>query len=360
MIWLPRADRPLVFARPTSFSLGLLGRGKRGSGSISLADAGGGAGTWRVSVRDVTSTRGVRLVAPRAVAVPGRLVLRAVVSRRAAAGEAAGFVVLTRSAQTRRIPYWLRVTAPRLSRAPRTILRGPGVYRGDTRGRPALVTSYRYPAAPGATGVLQRLPGPEHVFRFVIRRRVENAGAVVLSQGPGSHVSPRLVRGGSEDRLAGFTALPLRINPYQAAYYGIEPVVGVFRPARGAYDLVFDTRSRRVVGSFTFRFWVDDTRPPTVRLLTRVVRAGGALRLRVTDRGSGVDPFVMLAQVDGRLRRIRYRSSNGVTQVDLRGIARGRHRLVLTASDYQETKNTEDANATLPNTRRFVTSFRVR
>ena len=75
----------------------------------------------------------------------------------------------------------------------------------------------------------------------MIRGRVANAGAVVVSQAPGSHVSPRLVRAGNEDRLAGYTALPLRLNPYQPGYFGLIPAVGVFRPAPGAYDLVFDT-----------------------------------------------------------------------------------------------------------------------
>ena len=41
-------------------------------------------------------------------------------------------------------------------------------------------------------------------------------------------------------------------------------------------------------------------------------------------------------------------------------LARGRHRLVFTASDVQESKNNENAGATLPNTRRFSATFTVR
>ena len=106
------------------------------------------------------------------------------------------------------------------------------------------MSSYRYPASPGALGVTTRLGGPEQDFRFVLHRPVANAGAVILWHAHGTVISPRLVVGGNEDRLAGFTALPIRINPYQPAFYGIEPVVGVFRPAPGRYDLVFDTPSR--------------------------------------------------------------------------------------------------------------------
>jgi hypothetical protein len=252
------------------------------------------------------------------------------------------------------------VTVARLEREPRRLLRGPGVYHGDTRKGRALVSSYRYPAGPGGLGVSTRLLGPEQVFRFVLRRPVANAGAVILSRARGSHVSPRLVRAGNEDRLAGFPALPIRINPYQPAFYGIEPAVGVFRPAPGRYDLVFDTPSRRAAGSFAFRFWVNDTAPPTAHLKTRVVSRGDRLSLFVADRGSGVEPSSLLATVDGHLRPISYSRSRGLVRVGLAGLPAGRHRLAFTVSDYQETKNTEDAHATLPNTRRLATTFIVR
>jgi subtilisin family serine protease len=359
-IWLPRADQPLVFASPTSLSFGLLRRGRTVALRIALTDAGGGAGAWAVAVRPVSRSPGVALTAT-GVTVPGTLTLRAAVSRRAPVGDGSGFVVLTRAGQTRRIPYWLRVSAPLLAREPRRLLRRPGVYRGNTRRGRAFVSSYRYPANPGALGVITRLRGPEQVFRFVLRRPVANAGAVILSHAPGAHISPRLVRGGSEDRLAGFAALPIRINPYQPGFYGIEPVVGVFRPAPGRYDLVFDTPSRNRAGAFSFRYWVDDTTPPTARLRTRVVSRGGRLPVRVADRGgSGVDASSMLAQVDGRFRPITFRPANGLAQIGLGNLAAGRHRLIFSVSDYQEMKNTEDAHATLPNTRRLVTTFRVR
>jgi hypothetical protein len=79
----------------------------------------------------------------------------------------------------------------------------------------------------------------------------------------------------------------------------------------------------------------------------------------VADRGSGVEPSSILAEVDGHFRPIRYSPSTGLVQIGLGRLAAGRHRLVFTASDYQETKNTEDANATLPNTRRLATTFVV-
>jgi hypothetical protein len=204
--------------------------------------------------------------------------------------------------------------------------------------------------------VTNRLPGPEQVFRFRIRGRVANAGAVVLS----GSASPRLVRAGSEDRLAGYTALPIRLNTYQPSFFGLVPAVGVFRPAPGSYDLVFDTRSRRVAGPFRFRFWVNDVTPPSVRLLTPSVRPGGKLVLRVTDRGSGVDWSALTATLDRSPRRVVYFPGANRAEVPVGALGRGRHTLVFTASDVQETKNNENGATTLPNTRRLSIIFKVR
>jgi subtilisin family serine protease len=360
MIWLPRADQPLVFASPTSLSFGLMRRGRTSTLRATLTDAGGGAGTWGVSISRSARGPGVALTTAKAISVPGTLRLRATVGKRAAAEDTTGFVVLSRAGQTRRIPYWLHVTAAALAKEPRRVLPGPGVYRGSTRGRRALVSSYRYPAGPAGVGVRERLPGPEQVFRFRIRRPVANAGAVVLSRGRGVAVSPRLVQAGDENRLTGFAGLPIRINPYQPGFYGIEPVVGVLRPLPGAYDLVFDTHNRRVAGPFTFRFWVNDTTPPSARLLNHVAARGGSLRLAVSDRGSGIDLALMFARIDGGFRRITYSPARHRATIDLGGLAHGRHLLAFTVSDYQETKNSEDAHKTLPNTRRLATTFVVR
>jgi hypothetical protein len=140
----------------------------------------------------------------------------------------------------------------------------------------------------------------------------------------------------------------------------VIPAVGVFRPAPGAYDLVFDTTSRRAAGPFTFRFWVNDTSPPGVQLLTRTVPRGKVLLLSVRDRGSGVDPSTLLAVVDGSFRRVVWDKAHGLVGVRIPTVGRGSHKLVFTVSDYQEAKNNENAAGTLPNTRRVTATFSVR
>jgi hypothetical protein len=187
---------------------------------------------------------------------------------------------------------------------------------------------------------------------------VANFGVVVVSQARGVHVQPRVVRAGDENRLTGYAGLPLNLNPYLPTYDHLSPAAGAVRPDAASYDIVFDTPSGRVAGKFTFRFWVNDTRPPRLRLLSPSVRAGASLPVGVSDTGSGVDPGSLHATLDGRAVPVRF--SSGRARVSTRGLAHGRHRLVFRASDYQEAKNMENSGPILPNTRRLTTTFVVR
>ena len=80
-------------------------------------------------------------------------------------GDAAGYVVLTQGARTRRIPYWAHVERPRFATATARLLR-PGIVRGSTRGQPDRVQRYRYPAYTGALGLPVRWRGGEVLYRF--------------------------------------------------------------------------------------------------------------------------------------------------------------------------------------------------
>jgi hypothetical protein len=187
---------------------------------------------------------------------------------------------------------------------------------------------------------------------------VANFGVAIVSVGAGAWVQPRLVYAGDENRLVGYTGLPTNLNPYYAEFGAAELVVGAVRPAAGAYDVVFDSLSASRAGTYRFRFWIGDTTPPTVRLTTRTVRNGGTLALAVTDRGAGVDPRTLHASVDGSDRVVTLRGSRATVPVG--AVKAGRHRLVLTASDYQEAKNMENTGPILPNTRVLRTTFVVR
>jgi subtilisin family serine protease len=346
---LVRADQPLVFASPTNVSFGLLRPGATAQRTVSLADAGGGAGVWNVA----TSTAGAPLSLPAQTTVPGPLPVRVVVPRNAREGEVAGFVVLSRGGNRRRIPFWLRVERPRLRLDRHIALARPGEYAANTSRGAAHVSSYRYPdVLPGHATFPVRLGGREVVYRVHVRRRIANFGVAVIKRASGVRVEPRVVRAGDENRVAGYTGLPFDQNPYRSGYGRHRLVAGVVLPGPGVYDVVFDTPTGARSGAFRFRFWQGDIRPPTVRVLG--VR-NAFLELAVTDGGSGVDPMSLQARIDGDFVPVSFAS--GRARLALAGNARGRHTLSFTAADYQETKNMENVARILPNTRTVRTTF---
>jgi hypothetical protein len=263
--------------------------------------------------------------------------------------------VLERGEERRHIPFWYRVTRPRLGAAAATPLPGPGTYRGDTRGGSADVSSYRYPDRPSL--VRGTLPGPEQVFNVVLPDGAANFGVAVIGTQSGARIHPRIVLGADENRLAGASALPYVGNPYLASFLAPRPIAAVLRPGAGTYSIVFDTPSAARAGPFRFRLWVDDVQPPTVSLLSRTA-TGGRLRARVRDAGSGVDPGEAVYRLDaGVWRTAQLAGDVAVLPV---GFARpGTHRLELRVSDRQEAKNNENLAGVLPNTRTLVATIRV-
>lgn len=358
VIWLPSADDPLVFAAPADVSWGLLERGGDLHGTIVLRDAGGGAGSWSVSLGRLQAPRGTTIVVPPTVTVPGALTYRVVTSSTAAEGDVSGYFVLTLGEDVRRIPFWARVTAPKLELDRAIALARPGLHSGTTKGQPARVSTYRYPANPQAIGVTRVLAGPEAVYRIRITRRVANVGVVVTSEGRHVAVQPRFVVGQNENRLTGWPGLPVDGNPYLESNGTRVPAAGALLPRIGDYSAVFDSPRRGGSGRFTFRFWVNDVTPPTLRLRTRSVRVDRPIEVGATDSGSGVYPASIVATIDGKLVVRSFR--NGLVRISTANLAAGRHRLVLRVSDYQESKNDENVAAILPNTRTLRATVTVR
>ncbi|RDI75256.1 Subtilase family [Gaiella occulta] len=357
VIDLLRADRPLVLAAPASLSLGLVRSGTTTAAAAELEDAGGGPGEWAVAVEALATPAGTSLSVPATVAAPGRLELSATVAGDGAEGDATGFVELTRGSDVRRIPYWFRVTRPALQLATARRLETPGTYAGSTKGRAATVSTYRYPEVPAGAGVTATLAGPEQVFRLTLEAPVANFGVVITQRARGVRVEPRVVAAGDENRLTGYAALPLNLNPYLAQFGDPVPAAGAVRPLAGTYDVVFDSATRAGAGAFRFRFWIDDTTPPAARLERARVRRGTALRVRLADAGSGVDPSTLTARIDGA--RVEVPISGGVARIATASLAPGRHRLRLQVSDYQESRNTESVPPILPNTRVLTAAFVV-
>jgi subtilisin family serine protease len=343
---IPAANTPLLLTRPSSLGWGLVRRGFGGTRKLATADAGGGVDPWTVSIAPQSLPVGAKLKPLSTSLVAGKTVrLRLTVSRHASPGDGRGFVVLTRGADVRRVPFWFHVEVPKLQLDPYRTLTRPGIYSGDTTGGPSRVSHYRFPQL-GVADVPTSLGGPEEVFRFRLRKPVANFGVAIL--GGGSHVSPRLVRNNDENQLDGYTGLPATLNPY-GDYGDAAPVVGAVLPRPGVYDFVFDTPTGRRPGPFKFRFWINDTMRPTIKLLTRTVTAGKPIRVAVRDAGAGVDRNSLYVVIGGNLRQFSY--ANGTLSIPTSKAAKGRLRIEVHAADYQELKNMEDIGPVLPNTR---------
>ena len=202
------------------------------------------------------------------------------------------------------------MTARQLARHSARPLARTGTYRGNTRGRRALVSIYRYPENPTGSGVDRLLRGPEQLFRVRLRRPAANFGVAILERGRGVRVQPRIVLAEDENRQAGPTALPLNTNPYLPTFGQPSPVSAVIRPAPGTYHVVFDSTTR--AGSRTVHVPLLDRRrdaasaptalavgsarrSPDVRRLRRRLRSRPAVDLR-QRRGLGQDADLCAAR----------------------------------------------------------------
>ena len=336
---LARATTPLFFASPSSLSFPVNG----GTIPVVLQDAGGGAGPWSVAVQRQQASSGIAFDVPSSVTVPGRLTVAAAVTKLARQGDYTGFVVLTHAGETRRIPFWLEVSRPQLADERHIPLTHPGTYTGTTVGGAMKILNYRYPLVDGS------YPGPEVAYRVQITKPVANFGVVVLS----GHAVPHVVYAGDENHLTGYAGLPRTLNPYTTGFGDERPIAGALLPLPGAYDIVFDTRSAALAGPFTFRFWINDTTPPSLHLQTGAPT--GTIWISATDAGAGVDPSSITATVDGKTVDAAYANGRIVIHAPP-----GVHKLRVHASDYQEAKNDEDVAPILPNTATFTDTVRVR
>ena len=189
LVALPSANDPKLFTEPTSLSFEDLSvvRAAADRGLlVRLTDAGDGAGMWQVQLEPQAATPGTAVDVAGTVAVPpGGEADLAVVARAAAgavAGENYGFIVLTKDAVTRRVPYLFLVSDPKLAVA--TVLPLLETQTGDTRTGADRVELYRYPAAP--FGNFPDQPpmnenGGETVYTTSLDRPAVNIGVSVLS-----------------------------------------------------------------------------------------------------------------------------------------------------------------------------------
>ncbi len=383
------ADKPMLFTDPQSLSFGYLvagGGANSKSIPVTVSDAGDGAGTWVAEVQPQVASSGATVEAAPVTIPPGGTAVMQITARVAAGGvqgDNFGFVLLRRGSDVRRIPYAFSVSRSSLTGAPVTALKT--LQSGDTRTGEDRARAYRWPTSPfsilGIFGVDPSVndDGKEKIYSLNITKQAVNAGVVVVTPVTKLHASitallssnqpihPWFMGSLDENDVLGYAGIPVNVNGELPDFlYSIGAAGGVFLPP-GRYYVSVDSgrdlfNGRSLGGRYTLRSWVNDVKPPTVRVITKTLSSGRpTIVAKIVDAKSGVDPHSLQLFFGPSTRR----SSVGATLFDPRtGVAAfslprtslplgpGTQFLQLVASDYQEAKNINtESDSPLPNTR---------
>jgi minor extracellular serine protease Vpr len=370
LVNLPRADEPLIFTEPSSLSYGDLNV-NRGAQTrelvVTIADAGGGEGTWQVEIASQAASAGAVVSAATAVVPPGgqtQVAVRAFAAADAQAGDNYGFVILRRGDVTRRIPYLFLVTRPALERAqPRRIVR---FQAGSTLQGPSLVDRYRFPDSPfgpppSYTGPPMTEDGAEQVYVTTLDRPAINIGVAAYLQSANALIDPFFLGSLDENDVQGLAGTPVNVNPLTFGFRLPNGAAATVFPRQQDFYVSVDSgrepfNGRRLAGRYQLRSWVNDVTPPAVQLLTTTVAAGRpTIAVRATDAGAGVDPLE-LAIAYGRVAvgAAAYDQESGLAVFPIPTQApaiRTTGALTLISSDYQESKNVNTSGENImPNT----------
>jgi minor extracellular serine protease Vpr len=374
------AASPFVFTFPTSLSFGDL-ETRQGAASrtllVRIADAGGGDGTWSVGLQAQSAQVGTSVDLPGAVTVPPGGEATLTVTARAAAGTASGedygFVVLRKGAATRRIPYLFLPDNALLAGATVLPLRREQV--GTTVTGDGRVQQYRYPAAPFGNQP-DRPPmveiGMEKVYRLTLAEKAVNAGVSILETSNGAEIDPFFLGSLDEGTVQGFAGTPVDVNSLTYNYLSRVGAAGASFPRAGTYYIAVDSGrgefdGKSLAGRYVLRSWVNDLKPPALRLLTTRVWAGRpTLVFRALDTQSGVDPATLTIGYKGALVSVgSFDWRTGIAAFPLPSSvpalkAGTSVRATMIASDFQESKNVDaPGDKIMPNTRTSSAQMRV-
>jgi subtilisin family serine protease len=378
LIDVAAANDPKLFADPSSLSFGFL-RTDTGAARrpllLSLSDSGDGGGAWTVEVHPQAASAGAS-IAPATSSVtitPGGTVdlpIVASASYTAPSGDDYGFIVLRRGSAQVRIPYYFSVQYAQIGRAPRVTIQRTQL--GDTSKGTNFVSSYRFPTEPfGPPPDYSGKPfdenGAEHVYTVRVTSHVANAGVAVVASGANALVEPWFLGSLNEGDVQGYPGTPVNVNGLTFEYQFDNGAAAVDFPHEGRYFVSVDSRAdpytdEPLRGPYLLRSWQNDVTPPRFKFLTKVVSPGRPLLAAVaTDRGAGIDPLsLVIGYRQTLLLAALYDPVSGLVLWPLDGapkIRLGKTPMIAVASDYQESKNIDQAGALLPNT--SFRSFRL-
>jgi hypothetical protein len=376
LINVARADNPQVFTDPASISLGELditGAAVTRGRILQVSDAVGGAGIWSVSLQPQSATSGTTISLPASVSLaPGgevSLPVSAHAAAGAATGDDMGFIVLTKGGVSRRVPYYFEVVKPALANVPAVELRVQ--QSGDTVTGQNLVSQYRFPSWPfgpptnygGASSVNES--GAERLYTVRLSVPTINFGVAVVAQSANSQIDPWVLGSKDENDVQGYAGLPVNANGLMYDYRADIEAAGAAFPLTKRYYIAVDSGSdpftgQSLPGRYVLRAWVDDLRPPTLKLVTTRLAAGRPTVVAIArDSQSGIDPLSLVLNYNGNVLvgASAYDPGTGLVlfvippDAPAMKAAKKKKKAVLIGSDNQETKNVNTIGANvLPNT----------
>jgi hypothetical protein len=372
LVDVDRAADPKVFTDPASLSFGDLDVTHSGQSRalvVRVSDAGNGAGTWTTELDPQSATAGAALdVTPIVTIAPGgegELVVVARASSTAPAGEDYGVILLRQGGAVRKISYAFVVSRPALELVPPAKLERAQV--GETLNGPNHVDVYCCPSQPFGpppdyVGKPMDESGAEKLYVTSVSKPIVNLGVSVVSSSPNSLIDPWFLGSPDERDVQGSGGTPVNVNDYMLDFQADIGAAGSTFPRQQRFYVAVDSRSdpfsgRPLAGRYLLRSWQNDLRPPRIRLLTQHVGTGRpTIVARATDAKSGVDPLSLVIGYRGvMVAAAAYDPFSGLTVFTLPAAAQripvGRTRAVISASDFQETKNVNTiSDAIMPNT----------
>jgi hypothetical protein len=181
----------------------------------------------------------------------------------------------------------------------------------------------------------------------------------IAASAPDALVEPWFLGSLNEDDVQGYPGTPVNVNGLTFEYQFDNQAAAVDFPHEGRYFVSVDSRADPYTnlslrGEYLLHSWQNDVTPPRFKILTRVVTPGRPLIAGlVSDRGAGVDPLsLVIGYKQTLLLASLYDPGSGLVLWALDGapkIPPGKTPLLAVASDYQESKNIDQAGNVLPN-----------
>ena len=175
----------------------------------------------------------------------------------------------------------------------------------------------------------------------------------MVATGLDALVEPWFLGSLNEDDVQGYAGTPLNVNGLTFEYLFDNESAAVDFPHEGRYFVALDSRAdpytdQPLRGEYLLHSWQNDVTPPRFTVLSKVVTPGRPLIAGiVSDHGSGVDPLsLVLAYKQTLLLAALYDPGSGLVLWALDGapkIGGGKTPMLAIASDYQESKNLDQA-----------------